>query len=391
MDLIFCSESRFIRQSNKRVYSLYGGITLNILQRYLSCFTHVYIVARVLHSDDVAVNNNYEINHERVSFIDLPYYVGPLQYLRVKGRIKKILANNIREHCAYICRVPGQIGTMVVAELKRKHLPFGVEVVGDPLDVFAPGAVKHPLRFFFRYSSYWNLKRIVRNANAVLYVTEHQLQKRYPANLNAFQITASNVQIIPEKLPLSIKKIQPKTVFKLLAIGSLEQMYKAPDIVLQAIAMLKKRGIYCQLTWLGGGHYKSDMENLARKLEISDVCMFIGSVPKEEVFHQLTLADIFLMVSRTEGLPRALIEAMACGMPCIGSDVGGIPELLESEVLIPKGNAEALCDKIDYMVNHIDFMNAQAKRNYDEAQKYYESVLQEKRKTFYKYLMSIRK
>ena len=131
------------------------------------------------------------------------------------------------------------------------------------------------------------------------------------------------------------------------------------------------------------------MEQLGHELGIGEDCKFMGNVPKEEVYRQLSNADIFLMVSRTEGLPRALIEAMAVGLPCIGSEVGGIPELLESEVLIPKENAKALCDKIGYMIHHIDFMNAQAKRNFNEAQKYYDTVLQEKRNRFYQYLISI--
>lgn len=389
MDLIFCTEARFIRRSTMQVYSMDGGITLELLQRYLSCFAHVYIAARVLYSEDAIVNSKYEIVHERVSFIDLPYYVGPVQYLRVKRKIRDVLINNIRSHCAYICRVPGQIGSIVISELRRRNLPFGVEVVGDPWDVFAPGAVRHPLRIFFRYKWYWNLKRIVKNASAVLYVTESQLQMRYPPSQDAFQISASNVQIMPEQLPHVVKSIQSKAIYTLLAIGSLEQMYKAPDVVLKALAMLKENGIRCRLIWLGAGLYQRDMEQLGHELGIGEDCKFMGNVPKEEVYRQLSNADIFLMVSRTEGLPRALIEAMAVGLPCIGSEVGGIPELLEPEVLIPKENAKALCDKIEYMVRHIDFMNAQAKRNFNEAQKYYDTVLHEKRNRFYQYLISI--
>lgn len=389
MDLIFYTEARFIRRSSRQVYSVDGGITLEVLQRYLACFTHVYIVARVLYSFDVAINSKYEIVHDRISFIDLPYYVGPFQYLRVKRSIRSILLKNIRSHCAYICRVPGQIGSMIIPELRKRGLPYGVEVVGDPWDVFAPGAVRHPLRIFFRYKWYWNLKQVVKAASAVLYVTEHQLQMRYPASQNAFQISASNVQIIPELLSCFGKVVQPKVVYTLLAIGSLEQMYKAPDIVLQAMAMLRGRGVHCRLVWLGEGCCRKNMEQFGHKLGVGEDCVFMGNVSKEEVYHQLNIADIFLMVSRTEGLPRALIEAMAIGLPCIGSEVGGIPELLSAEVLVPKENAKALCDKIEYMIHHIDFMRSQAKRNFKEAKKYYDTVLREKRTKFYQYLISI--
>ena len=389
MDLIFCTEARFIRRPSGQVYSVDGGITLEILQRYLVCFTHVYIAARVLYSSDEAINVKYEIVHDRVSFIDLPYYVGPFQYLRVRKSIRNILSSSIRNHCAYICRVPGQIGSLIIPELRKKGLPYGVEVVGDPWDVFAPGAVRHPLRIFFRYKWYWNLKRVVKAASAVLYVTEHQLQMRYPSSQDAFQISASNVQIMPDLLPRFAKIVRPRAVYTLLAIGSLEQMYKAPDVVLQAMAMLREREIHCRLIWLGDGCCRKNMEQLGHKLGIGEDCVFMGNVSKEEVYYQLSIADIFLMVSRTEGLPRALIEAMAVGLPCIGSEVGGIPELLSEEVLVPKENAKALCNKIEYMIHHIDFMSSQAKRNFEEAKKYYDTVLQEKRNKFYQYLISI--
>ena len=391
MDLVFCTEARFICQSSK-FYSVDGGITDILLERYLLCFAHVYIMARVLRDKHVQVNDRYLINNSKVSFIELPYYIGPYQYLRVRRQICHIMKKEVgRLNCAYICRVPGQLSKLLISFLKKRKIHFGIEVVGDPWDVFAPGAIKHPLRVYFRYSSYWSLKKIVKSASVVLYVTQQQLQNRYPAYPTAFQIAVSDVQVQDTKLPKEGKRIQEKPIYTLLAIGSLEQMYKAPDIGLQALLMLKERNIHCRLIWLGEGKYKTDMENLKSKLGINNLCSFVGNVPKEEVYHYLSEADIFLMVSRTEGLPRALIEAMAVGLPCIGTRIGGIPELLSEDVLIPIENAKALCDKIDYMTRHIEFMNAQAKRNHEEAKKYYDSVLQEKRNKFYQHLISISK
>lgn len=78
-----------------------------------------------------------------------------------------------------------------------------------------------------------------------------------------------------------------------------------------------------------------------------------------------------------------MIEAMAQGMPCIGSKVGGIPELLEDTALVPKGDAEALAEKVSYMLTHLSFTNQQAKRNWLEAANYENSLLDLKRKEFY--------
>ena len=98
-------------------------------------------------------------------------------------------------------------------------------------------------------------------AVVALYVTEYQLQKRYPVNNSIFSISASNVQISSRILPSSDKILYKKEKYNLLSVGSLEQMYKAPDVVLEALTLLKDREVYCGLTWLGEGKNKGEMHN----------------------------------------------------------------------------------------------------------------------------------
>jgi len=390
MNLVFCTEARFIRRPAGCVYSTEGSVTNALWKRYLNKFEHIYVMARVLSDEKRKVNEKYIASSERVSFIDLPYYIGPWEYLKVKGKLKRIIEKNLSQECVYICRVPGVIGGLVAACLRKHKLSYGVEVVGDPWDVFAPGAVKHPLRAYFRYRGTRALKKVVAKAAAALYVTEHQLQRRYPVSDRAFQISASDVQINANNLPGKAKILQKKSVYNLLSMGSLEQMYKAPDIVLKALAVLKDSGIVCRLTWLGEGKYKEQMRRLAIEFHIDTEVFFKGNIPRDEVDKALLETDIFLLVSRTEGLPRALIEAMAMGLPCIGTQVGGIPELLDEEVLIPKDDVSALVNKIEYMTEHIGFVNDQAQKNFERASDFKDIILQEKREAFYQYLKSIK-
>ena len=362
-----------------------NSMTNRLWERYLAIFDHVNVVARVSAKKKDIKKENLASN-SRVSFIDLPYYVGIGQYLGVRSQIKQILSDTLIAGNAYICRIPGTLGGMAASILQKRNIPYGVEVVGDPWDVFAPGAFKHPLRIVLRYQGYWSLKRSVKYAMAVLYVTKEQLQKRYPALEARWIGNASNVMIKSESVPPQAHVLRKKERYELISVGSLAQMYKAPDVVIQALVLLKERGEDVHVTWLGDGLYKKNMQEYAQSLGVGDMITFAGAVSMETVAEYLRASDIFILVSRTEGLPRALIEAMAEGLPCVATNVGGIPELLEDAMLIPKNDAKALADKVAYLLRDIEEANRQAKVNYLQAKDYYDVVLQKRRNDFYRHL-----
>jgi glycosyltransferase involved in cell wall biosynthesis len=79
-------------------------------------------------------------------------------------------------------------------------------------------------------------------------------------------------------------------------------------------------------------------------LGLHDHVKFLGA--RNDVANLLIAADAFVMSSRTEGLPMALLEAMASGVPCVATEVGGIPELLGDQrgLLVPPGDPERLAE-----------------------------------------------
>ena len=93
-------------------------------------------------------------------------------------------------------------------------------------------------------------------------------------------------------------------------------------------------------------------------------------------------ADLFVMPSRTEGLPRALLEAMAKGLPCVASRVGGIPELLSEEALVAPDDPAALAAAIARFAHTPALMDAEAQRNLAVAHHFDSSVLAPERARF---------
>jgi glycosyltransferase involved in cell wall biosynthesis len=103
------------------------------------------------------------------------------------------------------------------------------------------------------------------------------------------------------------------------------------------------------------------------------------------------MADLFVLASRTEGLPRSMIEAMARGIPCIGSRVGGIPELLATEDMVEAGDSSALAAKIREVMNHPTRMRQMAARNLETAYSYRAEILQERRVALYSHVKAMTK
>ena len=99
--------------------------------------------------------------------------------------------------------------------------------------------------------------------------------------------------------------------------------------LLRAVTLLRAAGWPAQVTLIGDGPERSRLEAQARTLGISDAVTWLGYVgDRERYLAALRASDLFVLPSLSEGVPKVLVEAMACGLPVIASSAGAIPELL---------------------------------------------------------------
>lgn len=385
MDVLVVVEHRFLRTPDGVVWTqtMFG---YSFWRRYLEVFEGVKVLARA--KEVTSVPNGWErVDGAGVSLLPVPYYIGPLQYLVRAPSILRTARAAIRRSDAVILRVPSPIATVVHRVLRRTGHPYGLEVVGDPYDVFAPGGVKHPLRPLFRLWFPRELRYQCHRACAIAYVTESSLQRRYPPGPKTFSTHYSSVE-----LPAQAFVASPRTSFgrcpsTLIFVGSLQQLYKAPDVLINAVAKCVNEGADLRLILVGDGRYRARLQAQAANLGIADRVIFTGQLSQgAAVREQLDRADLFVLPSLTEGLPRAMIEAMARGLPCIGSNVGGIPELLPAEDMVPAGNVEALARKIQEVVHNPERMANMSRRNLEKAYEYSDEILRKRRLDFYRHI-----
>jgi glycosyltransferase involved in cell wall biosynthesis len=202
-------------------------------------------------------------------------------------------------------------------------------------------------------------------------------------------VSTSDV-IIEDALLAELPRVQLRSgPWQLVLVGSLEQPYKGVDVALRALSQILSEGLAVRLVVIGDGQLRKKLQAQAQTLGIAHAVTFRGSLPRQEVLDELRLSDLFLIPSRTEGLPRALIEAMALGVPAVGSRVGGIPELLEPEEMVPVGESKPLAKLISAVFRDPARRTMMSERNRTKALAFRESVLREQRTAYYRHVRKL--
>jgi glycosyltransferase involved in cell wall biosynthesis len=390
--LLVTSEEHYSLAMSGAIYSS-GPATYSSWCRYLEAFDEVIVIARI-RSNQAPENDHRRADGPGVSFLALPDYTGPWQYLRARHEAQMVARRAIALCGIYLLRVPGLVSQMVWHEIVRWGKPYALEVVGDPWDALSPGSWPNILRPAFRFMATHQLKRICAGATAVNYVTSHALQRRYPPSISAYAVGFSDVRLekanVPEESEARFRRLRQLPwdnakngrPIRIGFIGSFSRLYKGPDLLLRAATLCYSR-LNFQLLMVGEGRYLTKMKTLAAKLGIADRVQFLGQLSFDtSIFDFLDNIDLFIMPSRQEGLPRALVEAMSRGCPCVASAVGGIPELLEASDLVPPGSPEKLAKLILQVATDSNRLLAMSARNLAKASQFNPQKLKESRRVF---------
>jgi glycosyltransferase involved in cell wall biosynthesis len=351
-------------------------------KKYLGVFDSVTVLARVRETGKASGTWDLACG-PGVTFRRVPDYTGPYQYLAKWLWIRPVIQDAAEGSQAVILRLGSTLGTALERQFRNAQRPFGVEVVGDPYDVFQPGAVAHLFRPLFRKWFTADLRRLCRKACAAAYVTRFALQQRYPCP--AFSTSFSDVEIYPDGLVAAARPMRPNNdqPFRLICVGTLAQMYKGIDVLVRAMAISVHEGWNLTLTIVGEGKHRAELESLANLLGIGSRIRFAGQLPAgHAVRAELDLADLFVLPSRQEGLPRAMVEAMARALPCIGSHIGGIPELLPADCLVPVGDSSALASKLAKVLKDPARLGRMSAQNLARAKEFREELLSSRRVEF---------
>ena len=386
MKVTVASEERFDRTPDGKIWAkVVSGYS--VWRSYLEIFSDVSVLARIRDVPSIPYNQ-YRADGEGTSFIPLKHFIGPEQFLWNLKEIKRAIRSAYSEKSALIAALPSAIGTLLLREFEKQEHPYGVRVVGDPKTLFKTGAIEHPMRPFFGWWYTKNMKHYCVEACAASYVTERILQDKYPCPNAVFHY--SDLNLLSEEFASGPRsEFQYDQTLTIVFVGSLAQLYKAPEVLIDAVSVCFGKGLDIQLIMIGDGKHKQELELRASTLGLARRVKFLGQLQRNEVLSILDHADLFVLPSRTEGLPRAIIEAMARGLPCIGSNVGGIPELLPLDDTVPPGDTLALASKIQEIATDHQRMVRMSIRNLEKAKNYSADLMHENQLEFFRCVKDI--
>lgn len=352
-------------------------------ERYLSVYDQVYVLCRIKETQDKSDIKGYLLSsHPKVKFIGVPDFRGPKEYIinypKIIYALRKELAL-IRDFIP-IFRLPSTIGFLAYKALEKKVKIYGVEVVADPTSVYKKNG--SAIHYFVEKNYSYQLRKICRNATGVAYVTEKYLQNLYPTRGITHSYTSLDLfdNFFHEK-----QHIQG---FEIVHVGQINGEGKGHRTVIEAVKILAEKGFDVHCSFVGDGRSRKKFELLIEKYNLNKNFSFLGEISRrEDLRNVLIKSDIFVFPSHSEGLPRSVIEAMACSLPVISTPICGIPEVVSENFLIEQDNYQLYAEKIQELFLNETLYWEESKKSYKKAEKYRYIDIMKKRKLFYSSLL----
>lgn len=315
----------------------YNNAAEAMMQRYRRMADKIVVVGT---QKQVVESHDMELAGDDLEFVDVKK-VNTLHSLMYERREnQRIISKLVADADLCVAHVPSFPGEMLANEARRQKKPCLNVVIGCSWDATWNYDWRGKLLAPFRFLA---LRKVQRQATHSIYVTEEFLQHRYPTKGKSIGCSDVKITSDPDMFKIRsahIDAIGPRPL-RIATCAGIDVPYKGQAYVIKALAKLKSRGIKMEYHIAGPGIGDS-LRILANELGVADRVIFEGLLSHDKIESFLDDMDIYIQPSLLEGLPRALVEAMSRGLYCLGTEVGGMPELLSSSCLFGKGDVTGI-------------------------------------------------
>ena len=205
-------------------------------------------------------------------------------------------------------------------------------------------------------------KLVVRHASTITTVSENLAQA-----MQKHGLTNPNYMVLPNVVDVNIFKIAPhqNAIPKIIHISCFEDKSKNISGLLKSLKILKDKQIPYQAVLIGDGMDYELMRRKTSEMQLNDRVSFTGLLQGQDLADALASGDFLVLSSNYENMPVVIIEALACGLPVVSTNVGGISEIINESngMLVPARNAEKLADAMQEMLTKYHDYDANALRD----------------------------
>jgi N-acetyl-alpha-D-glucosaminyl L-malate synthase BshA len=316
-----------------------SGIVATELAYNLASFGN--IVHLVSYSPPFRFNKyNENIFFHNVPITNYPLFEFPMYTISIAAKLAEIVESENIEiiHCHYA--IPHTISGIIAKEIVNKFSKVKVVTTLHGTDVTLVGKQE-------------NFRKIVQYAlnktDAITCVSEFL----YQSTIREFSPNKP-IEVIPNFVDTNEYKRQSNPKLRrrfaddeekiIIHISNFRKVKRVPDVV-QTFSLIQKQ-IPSRLILVGDGPDFSEVENLIMKLNLKDKVWLLGE--QTSIVELLSISDLFILTSETEGFGLAALEAMSCEVPVVCYNVGGLNEFVFDGIngfLVPLGNIELLANK----------------------------------------------
>lgn len=380
-DYIFRHDGRYYFKS-KEWYDFY--------QRYLRVFEELKIANRVIDEPELK-KGRILVDDSRIEIHPLPIFHGPVEYAKNYFSTGRAMNNAVDGCDAAILRLPSTVAQRISKQVLKAGIPYATEIVFDAQDG-ADTSNNIVEKLLWRIIDK-QMRSICSKADGVSCVTAKYLQQHYFSVKPGHFVSNYSTLALDKSFFTSPRQYPQKKILTIahvdLQIGLHSR--KGTDIIIQALEKLKKKGIIVNVSFAGDDWDNSTRKilNYAKEHGIDGQVSCPGFLSRQQLDDFLNNADLFVLPTKAEGLPRVIIEAISKGLPTITTPASGNPELISSDYLVPFYDVDTLAKKIERLVRDKEEYKRVSNLNYQHSLKFEGSILQGKRDEFYNKLKEL--
>lgn len=352
MKVLYIHDYRF-RINNEKGIGFEVGMPISYFERFIKAGAKVVILSRVKNTNNGKFYSSKSIDISK--FSSKSYFL---------VFFKMLIFFKVKKFDLYVINYPSIIGLFFLLFHSKKCCYILEHVNDDYSFISKPGG--RIVSFFLKKYK----KKFFTRAYGVTTVSDYLVNSYYPDNY----LVASNVDV---SIPNFIER-RLGFPLRIISVGALSKK-KGIDLALQRI---KEINVPCEY-YIAGGQGDVDLNKFTIGLPSNIKVIYLGMLEKDVLYKYLINSHVFIQPSRSEGLPRAVIEAMAYSLPCIVSTLPCFHNLIKSNYRIDWHKENSLRLALENLCLEDNYLE-ESHHNYTKSLYFDEKILSEKKINFYK-------